>query len=104
MGDTIYGTNFLAGTGEETSPQFSPMRAKGSEEKTTEVILSKYARQAESFDSGTGIDDPKEKLILYGDGNDVFSPNVQSVPLRLLKDQIKNEVTLMEQKRPFQRL
>ena len=44
MGDTIYGTNFLAGTGEENSPQFSPMRAKGSEEKTTEVILSKYAR------------------------------------------------------------
>ena len=57
----------------------------------TEIILSKLASKEQldanqTMSSGIcHVEDPREKMKLYGNEDDVFSPNAVSVPTNRLK-------------------
>ena len=76
----------------------------------TEVILSRYASHeaARGLDptisSTKAVSNKKELKILYGDGDDVFTPRIAKVKAGELLEKINQEQQSMLTKRPFQRL
>ena len=117
LSETIYGTNFaqlVGGTessidaGKEKSQasqaESPKLRSPPSAPAETEVVLSRYASQDKigpTIDSTAAVSNFKQLKVLYGDGDDVFSPRLIKVKATELLSKINKEQANMDDKRPF---
>ena len=55
----------------------------------------------QTVSSTRGVKNPREQLILYGNGGDVFRPEFTQVPVGHFKVQLRRERDELELLRPF---